>query len=86
MGKIIKEYETKYDAGDVVIFEKNDKLEVGIIEGYYVDDNIFWFNIRTSASNVYTYSNKGDICENDIIDKIEGDFAVKCINAIMKLR
>lgn len=43
MGKIIKEYETKYNVGDVVIFNKIGFLQVGVIEGYYVEDNIFWF-------------------------------------------
>lgn len=85
MGTIIHKYETKYNAGDIVIFEKYDKLEVGIIEGYYVEDSIFWFNIRTSSSNVYTYSNKGDIQESDIIGKIEGNFGMECKNIIMKL-
>lgn len=86
MGTIVQKYETKYNVGDVVIFEKHNKLEVGIIEGYYVEDHIFWFNIRTSSTNVYTYSNKGDIMEGDIIGKLEGDFAMKCKETIMRLR
>ena len=86
MGKIIKEYETIYDVGDIVVFEKNNKLEVGIIEGYYMDCDTFWFNIRTSSSNVYTYSNKGDIGEHDIIGKVESNLMANCRNAILKLR
>lgn len=33
MGKIVVEFETDYNAGDVVIFEKNNRLMVGIVEG-----------------------------------------------------
>lgn len=47
MGKIIQEFETQYEVGDVVIFDK-DGLKVGIIEGYYVSDGNIWFNIRVS--------------------------------------
>ena len=36
MGKIIQEFETEYDVGDVVIFENDNLLQVGIVEGYYV--------------------------------------------------
>lgn len=44
MGKIIKEYTSEYDVGDVVIFKTKDYLLLGIIEGYYIDhscDNSF---------------------------------------------
>ena len=82
MGKIIKEYETKYNVGDIVIFNKSGVLQVGVIEGYYVEDNIFWFNIRISPSTVYTYTNKGDIGEHDIIGKIEGELRDECCRVI----
>lgn len=82
MGKIIKEYVTQYEVGDIVIFYKDD-LHVGIIEGYYVEDNIFWFNIRVSPTLVYTYTNHGDISENDIIGKVESDLKKKCHYRIM---
>ena len=78
MGKIIKEYETKYNTGDVVVFKKNDKLEVGLIEGYYMDCDTFWFNIRTSYKWVYTYSNAGDIGEYDIIGVLPDELAREC--------
>lgn len=37
MGKIIEEYTSEYDVGDVVIFKTKDCLLLGIIEGYYID-------------------------------------------------
>ena len=77
MGKIVKEYETKYEVGDLVIFEKNG-LSVGIIEGYYVEEGNFQFNIRVSDSFVYTYSNGGDIAEWDIFGKVEGELREEC--------
>ena len=70
MGKIVVEFETDYNAGDVVIFEKNNRLMVGIVEGYYMEDDIFWFNIRVSSRYVYTYSNGGDIMESDIVGRV----------------
>lgn len=82
MGKIIKEYETEYEVGDVVLFDKDNHLLAGIIEGYYVEDGNFWFNIRTSRNFVYTYSNGGDIGEWDIICKIEGDNKEDCYKKI----
>ena len=36
MGKIVEEYTSKYDVGDVVIFKTKDCLLLGIIEGYYL--------------------------------------------------
>lgn len=48
MGKIIEEYTSKYDVGDVVIFKTEKCLLLGIIEGYYIDhncDNSFWYVI-----------------------------------------
>ena len=55
---------------------------VGIVEGYYMEDNIFWFNIRVSSSYVYTYSNGGDIMESDIIGRVSEDLKEKLIRQI----
>ena len=82
MGKITHTFETEYEVGDVVVFEKNNNLQVGVIEGYYVEDSIFWFNIRISQTMVYTYTNKGDIAEYDIIGKLNGELKNDCLNAI----
>ena len=62
--------EVKMDK-EKVIFHKGG-LHVGIVEGYYVEDNIFGFNIRVSLTLVYTYTNHGDVGEHDIIGKIVG--------------
>lgn len=83
MGKIIKEYKTEYEVGDVVIFEKNQVLNVGIIEGYYVDDGNFWFNIRITPDFVYTYSNSGDIAEWDILGVVNDSLKEKCLKYIV---
>lgn len=88
MGKIVEEYTSQYDVGDVVIFKATDCLLLGIIEGYYIDrncNNSFWYNIRTNNTNVYTYSNKGDIAEWDIIGKIEGSLKNECFAEITNL-
>lgn len=82
MAKIIREYETEYDVGDVVIFKKNYALHVGIIEGYYVDDDNFWFNIRITPNFVYTYSNGGDIAEREIMGVVDRDLKEKCFREI----
>lgn len=82
MGKIVIEFETDYNAGDVVIFEKNNRLMVGIVEGYYMEDDIFWFNIRVSSRYVYTYSNGGDIMESDIIGRVSEDLKEELIRQI----
>ena len=82
MGKIVVEFETKYNAGDVVIFEKNNRLMVGIVEGYYMEDDIFWFNIRVSSKYVYTYSNGGDIMESNIIGRVSEDLKEELIRQI----
>ena len=82
MGKIVVEFETDYNAGDVVIFEKNDRLMVGIVEGYYMEDDIFWFNIRVSSRYVYTYSNGGDIMESNIIGRVNEDLKEELIRQI----
>ena len=82
MGKVVVEFETDYNAGDVVIFEKNNRLMVGIVEGYYMEDNIFWFNIRVSSRYVYTYSNGGDIMESDIVGRVGEDLKEELIRQI----
>ena len=82
MGKIVVEFETDYNAGDVVIFEKNNRLMVGIVEGYYMEDDIFWFNIRVSSRYAYTYSNGGDIMESNIIGKVSEDLKEELIRQI----
>ena len=68
-----------------MVFKKNNRLEVGIIEGYWYDCNTFWYNIRISSRMVYTYSDKGDIAEDEIIGKVESNFVTECRDAIMKL-
>ena len=82
MGKIVVEFETDYNAGDVVIFEKNNRLMVGIVEGYYMEDDIFWFNTRVSSRYVYTYSNGGDIMESNIIGRVGEDLKEELIRQI----
>ncbi len=86
VGKIIETIETEYDRGDLVLFQKNG-FEAGIIEGMYVDHSAgcsVWYNIRTSKTNVYTYTNGGDIAEWDIIGKIEGALGEKVRNIILE--
>lgn len=85
MGKIIEEYTSKYDVGDVVVFSDNASLFLGIIEGYYVDhncDNSFCYNIRINSNTVYTYSNHGDIAEWDIVGKLEGGLKDECFKLL----
>ena len=79
MAKVIREYETEYEVGDVIIFEKNNAIHVGMIEGYYVDDGCFWFNVRITPEFVYTYSNGGDVGEHDILGTIDGDLKNRCV-------
>jgi len=83
MGKIIQEFTTKYDVGDIVIFQKGRNILCGIIEGYYVEDDYFYFNIRLWKDNVLTYSNGGDVGEYDIIGKVENDLADSCRERII---
>lgn len=81
MGTIIREYTSKYDVGDVCVFNKGDRLLLGIIEGYYIDhncDDSFWYNIRVNSNTVYTYSNHGDIAEWDIVGKLDGELKEEC--------
>ena len=80
MTKIHYEIETEYDKGDIVVFEKDKKLLVGIVEGFYVDsgaNDSIWYNVRVSKDFVYTYSNGGDIAEWDIILKIDDNEYIK---------
>lgn len=84
MAKVIREYETEYNVGDVVIFQKFKTLNVGVIEGYYVDDGNFWFNVRTTPDFVYTYSNAGDIAEWDIMGVVDGSLKEECFKRITR--
>lgn len=80
MGKIHIEFDTEYEKGDLVIFEKNGMLLVGIIEGYYVDGGSggsIWYNIRINENSVFTYNNGGDIAEWDILTKIDNNEKIK---------
>ena len=80
MGKIHIEFDTEYEKGNLVIFKKDEVLLVGIIEGYYVDNNAgnsVWYNIRINENFVYTYCNGGDIAEWDIISKINDDESIR---------
>lgn len=71
MSKIHIEVESEYDKGDIVVFYHHDALRVGLIEGYYLEDWCIWYNIRTSPTFVFTYSNGGDVAEWDIKMKLE---------------
>lgn len=89
MGTINFSIETEYDRGDVVIFKTGDCIKVGIIESYYVDtscDNSIWYDIRISKTFVYTYSNKGDICENQIIGKLDDKLSNEAKKVILEIK
>lgn len=80
MAKIRIEFETEYDKGDFVIFKKDNRLLVGIIEGYYVDrsaDDSVWYNIRVNKDTVFTYSTEGDVAEWDILCKVDANEKIK---------
>ena len=77
MAKIHYEIETAYDKGDIVVFEKDKRLLVGIIEGFYAEDDSIWYNIRISKDFVYTYSNGGDIAEWHILSQIDDNGDIK---------
>ena len=83
MAKVTQEYTTEYDVGDVIIFEKNGALLCGIIEGYYVEDHYFYFNVRLWGNYVLTYTNGGDVGEYDIVGKIENNLADSCRGKIV---
>lgn len=68
MGKIV--FKSKCEVGDVVAFEKNNRGFIGIVEGYYVDNGEFWYNIRLNNRYVLTYSNGGDVSESSILFKL----------------
>lgn len=73
MGKIV--LESKYEAGDVVAFEKDNRRLIGIVEGYYVDNSEFWYNIRLNNRYVLTYSNGGNVGEESILFKLTDEQA-----------
>ena len=69
MGQYTVTYDCEYDVGDLVVFEKNNLLMVGIVEGFYVDTSAcesIWYNIRINKNEVFTYSNGGDVAEWEI--------------------
>ena len=68
MGKIV--FKSKYEVGDAVAFEKNNRGFIGIVERYYVDNGEFWYNIRLNNRYVLTYSNGGDVSESSILFKL----------------
>lgn len=75
MAKVTVEFETEYNVGDVVLFERYKQVIAGIIEGFYVDasaGNSIWFNMRIASECVLTYSNGGDVAEWKILCKLDG--------------
>lgn len=73
MGKIVKEFTTKYDTGDFIVFKKGYTYMVGMIVGYYVDagcDETIFYNVAVNKDETYTYANGGDVGEYDIVGKI----------------
>lgn len=72
-----------YEHGDVIIFKKNNQLNVGIIEGYYVEGDDILFTIRMSSKHIYSHSKGDNICMCDIVGRIE-DEKLK-INSIRNL-
>ena len=88
MGKVIEEYTSQYDVGDVVVFSNSSRLFLVIIEGQYIDHNCgnsFWYNVRVNSNTVYTYSNHGDIAEWDIAGKLDNELKEKCYERSTKL-
>ena len=76
MEKIYCDIKIEYDRGDLVIFKKDEMLLVGIIEGYYIDNeqsNSILYNVRVNKDLVYTYSNDKNITELDILTKINAN-------------
>lgn len=87
MGKIVLEFEAVYDRGDVVIFQKNGTLQVGIITSYYCDTeawNSIWYDVAFWKDSTYTYTNGGDIAEHDIICKITDDNIISFVSQMIK--
>ena len=68
--KITKVIETEFDTGDYVIFKKDETLLVGRIEGFNLDGDYVWYNIRVNKNRVLTYVDSGDVAEWDIICKL----------------
>lgn len=76
MAKITMDFRSKYSAGDVVVFEKGDRLMVGIVVGINFDmknDNPIWYNIAVNKKCTYSFGNGGDVAEEDILGKIGDD-------------
>lgn len=83
MGKIKMEFESKYDVGDVVIFEHHNLLKAGVVTSYYVEDYVIWYNITVGKDKAYSYCNGGDINENSIIGKVEDEEIIKRVMRIV---
>lgn len=88
MGTIVQTFETEFDKGQVVVFKRDNRLLIGLVESCYVDMSAgqsIWYNIRTGKDNVYTYSNGGDIGEFDILLALEGEDAEKCKQVMLEI-
>jgi len=75
MSKMHVEFDRLYDVRDVVVFEKQNALMVGVVVGYYLDDERVWYNIQLNPNTVLTYNDGGDVPEWDIkmkLDNAEG--------------
>lgn len=73
MATLSYDIETKYEKGDVVVFERSGVLQVGVITGYSVDSTAgfsVWYDIAVNHQKIYTYINGGDIGEHEIVAKI----------------
>lgn len=70
MGKITLNFETKFDVGDIVAFEKDKRFLIGVVTGYYYSDNNIWYNIQVDKNYIFTYMNGGDIHEEAILFKL----------------
>lgn len=70
MRKITLNFETKYDVGNIVAFEKDDRFLIGVVIGYYYSDNSIWYNIQVDKDYIFTYLNGGDIYEEAIMFKL----------------
>lgn len=80
---IMVQYDNLYEKGDVVVFEKNDKLMVGIVTGYYVDTSAgdsIWYNIAVNKEFTYTYVNGGDVAEFNILCKLQDVDVINKVN------
>lgn len=87
MGKLSYEIETRYEKGDVVVFEKGKMLMVGVITGYSLDQsagNSIWYDIAVGNSRVYTYMNGGDIAEFDILAKVSDNLIIDAVKNFVK--